>query len=126
MPGYETLEAETVSGYGEFSSLERNPLTGELTAIARNDGAYRYPWGTQSFGEVIEHKTSDQHPGSTSVTGSYFIRVELPERTLLWETEMSFTSDREHFYYRYFRKLTENDVLIREKHWQKTFPRDFQ
>ena len=36
MPGYESIDAQTVSGYGEFSSLDRDPDTGEVTAIAKN------------------------------------------------------------------------------------------
>jgi len=126
MPGYESNDVGTTSGYGEISSVDRNPQTGVVTAIATNTGATKYPWGSETYRETIEHKTSDSHPENTAVKGSYRIEITLPERILLWETELSFTSDRENFYYRYFRKLSENSHLVREKHWEKTFPRDHQ
>jgi putative CocE/NonD family hydrolase len=126
MEGYESIDVGTTSGYGEISSVDRNPQTGEVTAVATNTGATKYPWGSETYHETIEHKTSDSHPENTAVKGSYRIEVTLPERILLWETELLFTSDRENFYYRYFRKLSENGQLIREKHWKQTFPRDHQ
>ena len=126
MEGYESIDVGTTSGYGEISSVDRNPQTGEVTAVATNTGATKYPWGSETYHETIEHKTSDSHPENTAVKGSYHIEVTLPERILLWETELLFTSDRENFYYRYFRKLSENGQLIREKHWKQTFPRDHQ
>jgi putative CocE/NonD family hydrolase len=126
MKGYESIDVGMPSGYGEITSVDRNPRTGEATAVATNTGATRYPWGEETYRETIEHKTSNEHPENTAVKGSYRIEVTLPGRTLLWETEMHFNSDLENFYYKYFRKLTENGELIREKHWEKTFPRDHQ
>jgi hypothetical protein len=54
------------------------------------------------------------------------MEVTLPNRTLVWEAELSFTSDRENFYYSYQRRLLENGKLLREKRWTDTIPRDFQ
>ena len=125
-PGYETIDVGTSSGYGEISSVNRNPQTGEVTAIATNSGATRYPWGTETYHETIKHKTSDRHPENTSMTGTHHMEVKLDGRTLLWEGNLSFTSDRENFYYRYSRKISENGDLVREKSWQETIPRDYQ
>jgi glutamyl/glutaminyl-tRNA synthetase len=52
--------------------------------------------------------------------------LELPGRTVSWEAELSFTSDRANFYYTYRRRLIENGRLLREKAWTDTIPRDFQ
>ena len=52
--------------------------------------------------------------------------LELDGRTLVWEAELSFTSDLENFYYDYTRRLLENGELVREKNWQDTIPRDHQ
>jgi len=54
------------------------------------------------------------------------MEVELPGRTLVWDAELSFRSDRENFLYSYRRRLTENGKLLREKTWTRTIPRDYQ
>ena len=58
--------------------------------------------------------------------GSHEIEVTLPERSLLWQAELEFSSDRENFHYRYTRRLLENGELLREKTWEEIIPRDFQ
>ncbi|MGD8929051.1 MAG: CocE/NonD family hydrolase [Lysobacterales bacterium] len=126
LAGYETLDAGTSSGYGEISSVDRNPQTGEVAVRATNTGGTEYPWGTETYHETIQHSTSDAHPENASLTGTHRMEVKLPGRTLTWEAELRFTSDRENFYYHYTRRLLENDVLLREKEWNDTIPRDFQ
>jgi hypothetical protein len=125
-PGFETLDTGNPSGYGEISSVDRNPQTGEVTITATNTGGSRFPWGTETYRETIEHRTSDAHPENTTVKGTHRLEVTLQERILLWEAELDFSSDLDNFYYRYVRKLSENGELIREKEWTETIPRDFQ
>ncbi len=126
MPGYESLDSGTSSGYGEISSVDRNPQTGEVTVTASNTGATRYPWGTETYRESIEHKTSDAHPENTSMTGRHRLEVSLPERVLLWEAELVFRSDLDNFHYHYVRRVSENGKVIREKSWDEVIPRDYQ
>ncbi len=125
-PGHESIDVGTSSGYGEISSVDHNPQTGEVTATATNSGATRYPWGTETYQETIEHKTSDEHPEKTSMTGTHRMEAKLEGRTLLWEGKLFFSSDRENFYYQYSRKISENGATVREKSWQETIPRDHQ
>ena len=126
LPGYVALETGTSSGYGEIASVERNPQTGEAVARATNAGATRYPWGTESYHEAIEHETSDSHPEATAMRGRHRMEVKLPDRTLAWEGRLSFTSDRDNFYYTYTRKLSVDGRTVREKSWERTIPRDYQ
>lgn len=126
MPGYEAIDVGNASGYGEISSIDRNPQTGEVTAIATNTGATKFPWGTESYRETIEHKTSDDHPENTSVKGTHRLEVTLQDRVVLWEAELDFSSDLENFYYRYIRRVSENGEVVRENEWEHTFKRDFQ
>ena len=126
LPGFESLDPGTNSGYGEISSVDRNPQTGEVTVTATSTGATRYPWGTETYRETIEHRTSDAHPEKTEVRGTHRQEVTLEDRVLLWEAELSFTSDLENFHYRYTRRLTRNGQVVREKTWTDTIPRDFQ
>jgi len=126
LPGFETLDAGNVSGYGEISSVDRNPQTGTTTVKATNSSGSRYPWGTERFAETIEHQTSDDHPEVTSVVGTYRMSVELEDRTLTWESKMSFRSDLENFHYDYTRRLSKDGKIIRERSWEDTIPRDYQ
>jgi putative CocE/NonD family hydrolase len=126
LPGFESLDSGTNSGYGEISSVDRNPQTGEVTVTATSTGATRYPWGTETYRETIEHRTSDAHPENTEVRGTHRQEVTLEDRVLLWEAELNFTSDLENFHYRYTRRLSQNGQIVREKTWTDTIPRDFQ
>ena len=58
--------------------------------------------------------------------GTHRMEVTLEDRVLLWEAELTFTSDLENFYYRYTRRLTQDGEVVREKTWTDTMPRDFQ
>jgi putative CocE/NonD family hydrolase len=126
LPGFESLDDGTPSGYGEVSSITRNPQTGVATVILTNRGDERYPWGTERFRETITHETNDKKPEETSLRGSHRMEVELEGRTLIWEAELLFRSDRHNFYYTYTRRLLENGAILRQKTWNDTIPRDFQ
>ncbi|MEX1993894.1 MAG: CocE/NonD family hydrolase [Steroidobacteraceae bacterium] len=125
-PGVESLDSGTTSGYGEISSVDRNPATGVTVAKATNGSGTRYPWGTERSTETIRYEVADDAPSDAKVRGTHRMEVELPGRRLVWDAELSFTSDRENFYYRYVRRVSENDALLREKTWTKTIPRDYQ
>jgi len=124
LPGYEILDPGTTSGYGEISSIERNPQRHSTRVTATNAGAFRYPWGEERNSEKIVHEAEDAHPEAASVRGEYSTTIALPDRTLRWEISVHFRSDRENFYYTAVRRLLKDGVLLREKMWEKTIPRD--
>jgi putative CocE/NonD family hydrolase len=124
--GVESLESGTTSGYGEISSVERNPQTGDVVARATNENGTRYPWGTERFHETIRYEVNDRKPADAKVTGTYRMDVDLPGRKLVWDAQLVFSSDRENFHYSYVRRLTENGKPVREKTWNQTIPRDYQ
>jgi hypothetical protein len=125
-PGYESLEGGTTSGYGEISSVDRNPQRGSAVAKATNEGSTRFPWGTERTFETIRYELKDDAPADAAVLGTHRMEVELPGRKLVWEAELSFRSDRDNFLYSYRRRLSENGKLLREKTWTRTIPRDNQ
>ena len=126
LPGFEPIDAGTPSGYGEISSVERNPQTGAAKVVATNNSATRYPWGEQYDTESITHEANDNHPEATSVHGEYSTTVKLQDRTLRWQSTVVWHSDRDHFYYTGTRRLLKDDVLVREKKWQQSIPRNHQ
>ncbi len=126
LPGFGTIDTGTPSGYGEISSVDRNPRTGHATVVATSSSANRYPWGEERHTESITHEAEDGKPESASVRGEYATEVKLPDRTLRWECVVTMKSDRANFYYETTRRLRKDGVLVREKTWKETFPRDFQ
>lgn len=68
----------------------------------------------------------DNDPARASVIGQTRYSIELDDRMLIFEGDLSFTSDSENFYYTYTRRVLENEKLLREKTWKKTIPRDHQ
>jgi hypothetical protein len=124
--GVESLDAGTTSGYGEISSVDRNPATGVTVAKATNQSGTRYPWGTERSFETIRYEVADDAPADAQVLGTHRMEVELAGRKLVWDAELSFTSDRDNFHYSYRRRLSENEKLVREKTWTRTIPRDHQ
>jgi putative CocE/NonD family hydrolase len=126
LPGFEPIDTGTPSGYGEIESVERNPRTGKAKVVATSTSAERFPWGEQRRTESITHEAEDGKPESASVRGEYATEVKLPDRTLRWECTVLVRSDRDNFYYENSRRLLKDGVLVREKSWKDTFPRDFQ
>jgi len=124
LPGYKTLYSETQSGYAEISQSCYNHRTSEAEIIATNSSEEKYPWGSMKYTEEIRHYTNDVNPGLTGVESIYTTSALLPDRTVRWEGHLNFTSDVENFYYRYTRKLFENQALIRERTWNETIKRD--
>jgi hypothetical protein len=124
--GVESLESGTTSGYGEISSVDRNPATVTVFAMASNGSGTRFPWGTERSFETIRYEINDGAPADAEVLGTHRLEVELPGRKLVWDAELTFSSDRENFHYSYRRRLSEDGTTLREKTWTRTIPRDFQ
>jgi predicted acyl esterase len=126
MAGFETLDAGNSTGYAAITEIHHDPETGEAYGLATNSGGTRYPWGIERFEEEIEHRTSDENPANTSVTGRYALTQELEDRTIRFEQDVSFTSDEENFYLKFDRRVLVDGELTGEKQWDEAIERDFQ
>ncbi len=128
LPGYGYLEIgdESVSGYAETRRIGRMPL--EFKTRVTSSAAYGsvYPWATIKYWENMAHEAQDNEPFRAGVTGKSRYMIELDNRTVTVEGDLSLTSDAENFYYTYTRRALENGKLIKEKTWKETIPRDHQ
>ena len=88
MPGFATLDAGTSSGYGEISSVDRNPQTGEVRITATNSGGQRYPWGVERYHETIEHRVTDGAPDKAAAAWAR-IAWKSPCRDASWSGRRS-------------------------------------
>jgi hypothetical protein len=126
LEGFETLDAGNITGYAAITEIQTDPETGEAFGFAKNSGATRYPWGVESFEEEIEHRTSDENPANTSTIGRYALTQQLQDRTLRFETDVSFSSDAENFRLKFDRRVFVDGELYAEKAWDEAMARDFQ
>ena len=94
--------------------------------VANNSGRNEVPWGSITQTDEIVYEANDEHPETASVSSQMKRVVRTEGRELTWKGILSFTSDRENFYYSYTRQLLAEDQLIREKTWNETIPRDYQ
>jgi putative CocE/NonD family hydrolase len=126
LPNYRVLDSGNITGYAALNEIKYDKNTGEAYGVATNSGSTQYPWGIERFEEEIEHRTSDDNPAYTSVTGRYKITEELDGRTLDFEQNVEFKSDEENFYLTFHRWVSINGELYKERIWQEAIPRDFQ
>jgi hypothetical protein len=124
LPGYESLYSETNSGFAEITESCYDFRSQEAKIVATNSSEEQYPWGKMKYTEEIRHSTHDDRPSESGLTSLYTISAILTDRILRWEGHLDFTSDEQNFYYRYTRKLFDNEQLIRESKWHETIPRD--
>ena len=62
LPGFEALEPETPSGYGEITWVDRNQRTGAAKIVATSSSAHRFPWGEERNNESITYEAADPSP----------------------------------------------------------------
>ena len=126
LAGFESLDAGNITGYAAITEISTDPATGDAYGFATNSGATRYPWGIERFEEEIEHRTRDDDPANTSVTGRYAVTHELEDRTLRFEQDVRFDSDEDNFYLRFDRRVLVDGELLRENSWDEEIERDYQ
>jgi predicted acyl esterase len=128
LPGYGMLEPEEAGGESSAKPwiIERNPIDSQTRILNAGSGGSLYPWGTVRYWRNIIQQARDEDPARAAVTSSAGYRLELGERTVKLEGDMSMTSDAENFYYSFTRRAWENGKVVREKTWEETIPRDHQ
>ena len=85
-----------------------------------------YPWGSVTQAEQMAYDVQDAHPEAAAVRGEGTTTITLPGRVLAWRAQLEIQSDEKSFHYRLRRELSKDGVVIREKVWQETIPRDLQ
>ena len=74
----------------------------------------------------MTYDVADAHPESARTAGDAETTITLPDRKLSWKVHLEVTSDATSFHYKLRRQLRKDGVLIREKSWDETIPRDNQ
>ncbi len=124
---FERSMAARRSGYGEISSVDRNPQTGAVVAKATNESRHALSLGHGA--QPRDHPLRDQRQCAgrrEPCTGTHRMEVELPGRKLVWDAELTFRSDRENFHYSYHGACRRTASCCARRPGTRTIPRDYQ
>ncbi len=126
LPGYSSLDLaeESISGYAETRSIERIPVSSKTRIKSWGASGSVHLGTTIKYSEEMVHEAHDKDPARASVTCMTRYTIELDNRTLILEGDLTFTSDPEVFLYVYTRRVLEDGQLLRERTWEEAIPRD--
>ena len=85
-----------------------------------------YPWGKETDLEKLTYEIDDAHPEVNTIHGDAQTTFDLKGRVLVWSGHLSFSSDAKNFYYKYTRELLKDGLMLKQKTWEETIPRDHQ
>ena len=83
-----------------------------------------FSWGRVTDEEYLRYEVNDDRPASASAHGEARTEIHLDGRLLIFSSVIDLDGDEESLRYRFRRELRENGVLIRERSWQRRYPRD--
>ena len=107
-------------------SVTRDLATGLALVSWSGDDAGEFPWGQMKDHEQMSYQVNDARPDVNTVRGAASTTVELLGRKLIFSVVLDLHSDAKNFCYHFERKLTQNGMVVREKSWDETIPRDHQ
>jgi predicted acyl esterase len=88
--------------------------------------ATEYPWGRLTDSERLTYDVTDNDPARAFISGQADTSVALAGRVLTWRGALQVRSDATNFYYQHRRELLKDGVVVRERTWEETIPRDHQ
>lgn len=126
LPSYGELKVDTAAtpDIGSVWSVVRKPNDSKTQIIQSGSGGRAYPWGSISYWREVIQTAQDDDPATSGVTGITGYLVDLGDRTVRLEGDLSLSSDAENFYFNYTRRALENGKLVKEKTWSEIIPRD--
>jgi len=74
--------------------------------------------------EYLRYEVDDTRPAQASARGEARTEIHLPDRLLIFSSELDLNGDEESLRYRFRRQLRRDGVLIRERSWERRFRRD--
>jgi hypothetical protein len=103
-------------------NLERDD-TGRTAIWWRGTSGSEFSWGRVVDEEYLRYEVADIDPAHASMRGQARTEIHVADRVVIMDSELTIGSDESRLRYRYQRQLRENGLLIRERRWERTFPR---
>jgi predicted acyl esterase len=115
-----------VSGWGDMLptrwNLQRD-AAGTATAWWRGTSGSEFGWGRVVDEEYLQYQVNDADPAHAAARGEARTEIQLADRLLAFSSVLELDSDTTSLHYRYRRELRKDGVLVRERSWERTFPR---
>jgi putative CocE/NonD family hydrolase len=116
-----------VSHHGEMLpvrwTLQRDD-TGTAAIWWRGSTATQFEWGRVTEEEYLRYEVKDDCPASASARGEARTEIHLDGRLLIVTSVLDLDGDEQSLRYRFRRELREDGMLIRERNWERRYPRD--
>lgn len=124
-PGPEELP-EGVRHWGEILPLRwtvQHDETGAAAVSWRGTSGAEFPWGRVVDEEYLRYEVHDDRPARASAHGEARTEVHLDGRLLVTSSTLDLDGDETSLRYRYRRELRSDGLVIRERTWERRFPR---
>jgi uncharacterized protein len=104
-------------------ALQRDD-TGATALWWRGSTGTEFPWGRVVDEEYLRYSVHDARPAGASAHGEARTEFHLDGRLLIATSVLDLDSDEESLRYSYRRELRRDGMIIRERSWQRRYPRD--
>jgi uncharacterized protein len=98
--------------------------TGATAIWWRGGTGTEFPWGRVTDEEYLRYLVHDARPASASVHGEARTEIHAGGRLLIVSSVLDLGGDEESLRYSYRRELRCDGTLIRERSWERRYPRD--
>ena len=96
---------------------------GRAAVSWRGTSGTEFPWGRVVDEEYLRYQVHDERPAEASARGEARTEIHLPGRLLVASSTLELSGDEAALRYRFRRELRRNGELIRERSWERRFPR---
>jgi hypothetical protein len=90
----------------------------------RGTAGTEFPWGRVADEEYLRYRVHDDRPANASAHGEARTEIHLTDRLLVAASVLDLDGDETSLRYRYRRELRCNGTVVRERTWDRRFPRD--
>jgi putative CocE/NonD family hydrolase len=104
-------------------TLQRDD-TGTAAIWWRGATGTEFAWGRVTDEEYLRYEVHDHRPAQASAHGEARTEIHLDGRLLVLTSVLELDGDESTLRYRYRRELREDGVLIRERSWERRYPRE--
>ncbi len=119
-------QAPGVRSWGEIVpvrwTLQRDDA-GTASLSWRGSSGSEFGWGRVTDEEYLRYEVHDDRPALASARGEARTEIHLPGRLLVLASVLELAGDETSLRYRFRRELRRDGELIRERSWDRRFPR---
>ena len=98
--------------------------SGTVSVSWRGSSGTDFPWGRVVDEEYLRYEVHDDRPGQASAHGEARTEVHLDGRLMVTSSTLDLDGDETSLHYRFRRELRSDGLVIRERTWDRRFPRN--